>query len=127
MTNQFYKASSPLNVYRGKYGFTLLAALLFVNTGCASFRRCGRDDSWLGQDKARHFAATALIGGGVTLLADDETDSAAAIGWSTAVATGVAKEVYDLRVKKTCFSWKDLAWDIIGASVGVSIAAWATD
>lgn len=127
MMNQFYKASSPLIVYRGKYGFALLATLLIINTGCASFRSCGRDDLWLGQDKARHFTAAAVIGGGVTLLADDETDSAAAIGWSTAVATGVAKEVYDLRVKKTCFSWKDLAWDIAGASVGVSIAAWVSE
>ena len=127
MTKRFYKASSPLKFYRGKYGCALLVAVLVVNTGCASFRRCGPDDSWLGPDKASHFAATALIGGGVTLLLDNETESAASIGWSAAVTTGIAKEVYDLRVKQTCFSWKDLVWDVIGASVGVTVASWASD
>jgi len=125
--NRFYKASSPLIVYRGKYGFALMAVVLIFNTGCASFRGCGPDDAWLGPDKVKHFTATALIGGGVTLLADDETDSPEALGWSAAVAAGYAKEIYDLRVKKTCFSWKDLAWDIIGASAGVTLAAWAND
>jgi putative lipoprotein len=129
MTNRFYKASSPLKVYRGKYGYALLAVLLGINSGCANFRSCGQDDPWLGPDKVKHFTAAALIGGGATALAATETDTgeAAAIGWTVAVGAGLAKEHYDLRVKKTCFSWKDLAWDVIGASVGVSIAAWAAE
>lgn len=127
MTKRFYKASSPLKIYRGKYGCALLAALLLINGGCAGIRSCGAEDPWLGSDKARHFAAAALIGGGVTLLADNETDSSPAVGWSAAVATGATKEVYDLKVRKTCFSWKDLVWDVIGASVGVSIAVWASE
>jgi len=133
MPKRFYKASSPLIPYRGKYENEIRGALfcllLLIQTGCAGFRTCGPDDSWRGNDKFKHFAAASVIGAGATAIASSEYDSgdAAVIGMSTAMAAGLGKEWYDLRVKNTCFSWKDLAWDFLGASVGVSLAAWATD
>ena len=137
MRERFYKASSPLNGYRGKSEFSLRFAVFLAGTvmaasfssGCAGIRVCDQGDDWLGSDKAKHFAASALIGGGVTAIAGQEMDSgdAAGIGMATALGAGVGKEIYDVRVKKTCASWKDLAWDCLGASVGVTIAAQASD
>ncbi|HMP91200.1 MAG TPA: hypothetical protein PJ991_13450 [Kiritimatiellia bacterium] len=106
----------------------LLTWTTFVS-GCANFRSCGGGDDWWGPDKKKHFAASAAIGAGTTLAVSTRADTAdaAAIGFATATAAGAAKEWYDLNIKKTCWSWKDLVWDIIGASVGASLAAWAVD
>jgi uncharacterized protein YfiM (DUF2279 family) len=132
MPKRFYKADSPLIPYRGKQAGQTLPFLLLgllVVSGCTGFRACDQNESWTGSDKAKHFTAAAIIGGGVTAIATQETDSteAATIGMATAMAAGLGKEWYDLEVKKSCFSWKDLVWDFIGASAGVSVAAWATD
>jgi uncharacterized protein YfiM (DUF2279 family) len=118
-----HRGKCPLNV------LVFIFALIVLQTGCAGFRFCERDEPWLGTDKGKHFAASALIGGGATAIANQstDTDEAVLIGISAAVAAGVSKEYYDVYHKKTCFSWKDLVWDFIGASVGVSAAAWATD
>jgi len=137
MPLRFYKASSPLIPYQGKYEqptarkkivfFCLIAAL--TQTGCAGFRSCGSGDPWLGPDKVKHFTASAVIGAGATALASTQADTgeSVAIGWTTATAAGAAKEWHDLYIKKTCFSWRDLVWDMIGASVGVTIGTWAVD
>ena len=132
MSVRLNKASSPIFMHRGKYQYGLLFcifAVIVLQTGCAGFRFCERDDQWLGADKGKHFAASALIGGGATAIANQstDTDEAVLIGISAAAAAGVSKEYYDLYHKKTCFSWKDLVWDFIGASAGITVAAWATD
>lgn len=103
----------------------LVAAVLLMQAGCAGFRTCG--DSWLGPDKAKHFAAGFVLGAGGALAARDlEPEEAAAVGWSTAMAAGFGKETYDLRVKGTCWSWRDVFWDFLGASLGAS-AVWARE
>ncbi len=128
MWKRFYKASSTRKVYRGKYPAALLA-LCLINVGCAGFRRCGPDDAWFGPDKPKHLAASALIAGAATAAAaqDQGRDEATAIGLGTALAAGAGKEWYDLRVKETCWSWKDMAWNLLGASLGATLAAQATD
>ncbi|NCD21351.1 MAG: hypothetical protein EOL90_00210 [Spartobacteria bacterium] len=84
-------------VSRGLHG--LVAAVLLLQAGCAGFRTC--NDSWLGPDKAKHFAAGFVIGAGGALAARDlEPEEAAAFGWTAAMAAGFGKEAYDLRVKK---------------------------
>ncbi|HMP97045.1 MAG TPA: hypothetical protein PKA51_09005 [Kiritimatiellia bacterium] len=100
-----------------------------MSVGCAGFRACGPEDDAWGADKRKHFVASALIGAGATAVAAQRNDTgdAAAMGFSVALAAGLAKEGYDLYGKQTCWSWKDLVWDVLGASVGVSLAAWATD
>ncbi len=129
MLERFYKASSPLKVYRGKYPLAGLVLLCLACSGCASFRSCGNGEGWFGQDKAKHFAGSALIGGSVTAIAaqDMDTGEAVALGYAVAMSAGIGKEVYDLNVKNTCWSWKDLVWDFLGASVGITIAAQAAD
>lgn len=103
----------------------LVAAVLLLQAGCAGFRTCG--DPWLGPDKAKHFAAGFVLGAGGSLAARDlGPEEAAATGWTTAMAAGFGKEAYDLRVKGTCWSWRDVFWDFLGASLGAS-AVWALD
>lgn len=94
----------------------------FLNSGCASFRSC--DDAWFGADKQKHFIASAALGAGFALLADGENSDgdATLIGITSATAFGAGKEWYDLSVKKSCWSWRDLVWDIMGASFGASVA-----
>ena len=43
------------------------------------------------------------------------------------MAAGLGKETYDLRVKGTCWSWRDVFWDFLGASAGASLAATLVD
>ncbi len=128
MRKRFYKASLTRNAHRGKYP-AALALLCLFNLGCAGFRSCGPGDAWFGPDKAKHLVASAAIGGAVAATAapDHGRDAATAIGFGTAMAAGLGKEAYDLHVKKTCWSWKDLAWDVLGASLGASLAAQTTD
>jgi putative lipoprotein len=128
MRNGFYKATSTRKPYRGKY-VVVLAALCLLNIGCAGLRRCGPDDTWFGHDKAKHLFATAAISATATTIAaqDRDRDEAAAIGFGTAMAVGLGKEAYDLHVKETCWSWRDLAWDALGASLGATLAAQTTD
>lgn len=128
MRNGFYKATSTRKPYQGKH-VVALAALCLLNIGCAGFRSCGPDDTWFGPDKVQHLAATAVIGATATTIAtpDQDRDAAAAIGFGTALAVGLGKEAYDLQVKRTCWSWKDLAWDLLGASLGATLAAQAAD
>ena len=106
-------------VSRGLHG--LVAAVLLLQAGCAGFRTCG--DSWLGPDKAKHFAAGFVLGAGGALAARDlGPEEAAAFGWTAAMAAGFGKEAYDLRIKGTCWSWQDVFWDFVGASAGASVA-----
>lgn len=104
----------------------LLAGALTLQAGCASFKTC--PDSWWGPDKFQHFAFAAAIGAGSAAAASSrfEPEEAAGIGLAVATLAGTGKEWRDLNVKKTCWSWKDLAWDVLGASAGASIA-WALE
>ena len=93
-------------------------------SGCADFHACR--DAWWGTDKAKHFAAAAMIGAGGAALVSPHCDveQACAVGFSAAMLAGTGKEWSDLNVRHTCWSWRDLFWDSLGASVGAS-TAWA--
>ncbi|HMP72819.1 MAG TPA: hypothetical protein PKE55_06095 [Kiritimatiellia bacterium] len=110
--------------HRARLSLPFLAIAL---SACSSFRVC--DDRWTGRDKAYHFTASAAIGSGSYVLAREAFDTsrseAALAASSVALAAGLAKETYDLHIKQTCWSWRDIAWDILGTSVGVTAAAWA--
>jgi putative lipoprotein len=82
-------------------------------------------DAWFGEDKARHFVVAAVLGAGVTAAAQqhDVADcDAPTVGVVTVIGFGAGKEVYDKRVKGTYWSWKDMTWNVVGATVG-SLAA----
>lgn len=125
--------------YRGKHEFYLynsvlvglICMLLLVSTGCTGFRVCAEGDPWFGQDKVKHFVGSAVAAAGVTLIAEnngaEDSEEAALIGFSASMALGTTKEVLDETVRDYCFSWKDLVWDFLGASVGASIAAAASE
>ena len=93
-------------------------SLLFL-TGCATVNH--PDDQWFARDKAYHFVAASVIGAGATLAVGDG-DAAPVIGVGVAMSFGAGKELYDRDVKKSYWSWKDLAWDCAGAVAGALAA-----
>jgi putative lipoprotein len=86
------------------------------------------DDPFFGSDKALHFVAAGAIAGtgyGVTTAFAEERWKAFVVGGSAAIAAGAAKEGLDAAGFGDP-SWKDFAWDVIGAAAGLGVA-WAID
>lgn len=101
-----------------------LVLVLLLPAGCATLGR--PDDPWFGRDKAKHFVAGVLMGAGGTAVAlnNGADDSGAVlVGVGFAMAVGAGKEWVDRDVRKTFWSWKDLAWDLAGAAAGAFAAA----
>ncbi|WP_455212578.1 hypothetical protein [Kaarinaea lacus] len=99
---------------------------MFVLTSCATTTHHSHDthkihDDWFGEDKLYHFLAAGVIGAAATKAAVNNQATpcdAMFIGISTTLVIGAGKEWYDLKVKKTLFSWKDMFWNLAGSSVG---------
>lgn len=75
----------------------------------------------MGRDKLKHLAVGTALGAATTYAAHDAGASigeARAVGVSMVVTVGAAKEVYDRDVKKTVFSWQDMAWNLLGGVLG---------
>lgn len=109
-----------MSAIRNMAGLLLLAVL----SGCASLPPAAQDD-WWGRDKAQHFIAGAVLGGGAAAIGhaagwSDAESGCAAVG--VVVAAGAAKEYYDVRVSQTGWSWKDQVWNMIGCVAGASLA-----
>jgi putative lipoprotein len=101
------------------------ALLLTVLTGATAY---ADGDSFWGRDKALHFAfagGIAGVGYGTTTALVDERWKAFAIGGAAAVGAGALKEGLDAAGFGDP-SWKDFAWDVIGAACGLGIA-WVVD
>ena len=117
----------------------LLAALLVADTGVAgtgAYREWERErsvqvlqltrdeirDSWLGEDKFKHFAFSYAVTAGTAAGARLFTDNDASVitGAALGVAAGVAKEIYDRRNRGGA-SLRDLLWDLAGVGAGVLI------
>lgn len=78
-------------------------------------------DSWLGEDKFRHFAASwaaMVFTYSAARAVDDDHNTAVAIALPVTAAFGIAKEVVDHR-RGGPFSFRDLTADALGAG-----AAW---
>ncbi len=87
---------------------------------CIALTGAARADDWTGPDKTLHFAVSASIsaGLGVTVLHfTGSTGDAVSSGLIGSLISGVAKELIDLAGRGTP-SWKDLAWDALGAATG---------
>ena len=79
-----------------------------------------KDSMHFAPDKKNHFAVSAALGVGARALVSDN-----ATAFGLALLPGVAKEFYDLKhPDKDCASYSDLAWDAIGAAVGVYSTHW---
>jgi putative lipoprotein len=76
-----------------------------------------RGDRWFGPDKLQHFFTSAFVQsvayGGLRRAGVESRPAIAGASAVTAFA-GVAKEMYDARVKGE-FSTRDLVWDAAGA------------
>lgn len=68
------------------------------------------------KDKQDHLAVSAVIGAASRLVIDDPY-----VAFGVAMVPGVAKEIYDMHHKDHhTASWQDLAFDAIGAAIGVT-------
>jgi uncharacterized protein YfiM (DUF2279 family) len=78
-------------------------------------------DKWFAQDKLLHFYFSATIAGLSYHVYTDQMkrdeDRGRIISVSLTALIGLGKELYDKK-KKNQFSWKDLAWDGLGLTVG---------
>ncbi len=91
-------------------------------TGCAT--ASPQNDSWFGRDKAKHFLAASVISGTAAAIADKQgmnNDKSFYFAFGITLSLGAGKEAYDLKIRKTSWSWKDLAWDAVGALAGYGI------
>ncbi|MBN2358870.1 MAG: hypothetical protein JXR83_05410 [Deltaproteobacteria bacterium] len=87
--------------------------------------RAQSGDPWLGEDKALHCAAAALLAGGGFALASLLLESQAGrlgVGAALAVGAGIGKELWDERSGGDP-SFRDLTWDAVGAVIGL-VAGW---
>lgn len=109
--------------------WAVVAALAVALAGAARAQSAD-PDPWFGQDKALHFGASAGIavtGYALGGLWDPSSEPLRLVmGGSTALAAGVAKELFDLTTGLGMPSWRDLAWDVAGTAVGLAVA-WAVD
>jgi len=81
-------------------------------------------DPWFGPDKALRFALSGAIAGlgyGTTAIYPNAIPTRVAFGAGLALTAGAGKELLDLAGYGDP-SWKDFAWDLAGAAVGVGIA-----
>jgi putative lipoprotein len=109
---------------RGLTNALLAATSALIACVSATKSAAAAGDDWLGPDKFLHFGVAAAIAGGgyaVSSLAFDERWQRAVSGGAAALAAGAGKELYDLSGAGDP-SWKDFAWDVAGAAVGVGIA-----
>ena len=106
--------------------FLLVSLLIIFLSACATATHHNQDtqvkrDTWFGEDKLYHFIAAGAIGAATTKVALNNQATpcdAVFIGISTTLVIGAGKEWYDLKVKKTLFSWKDMFWNFTGSAVG---------
>jgi putative lipoprotein len=106
---------------------TLTALVLLAATATplgAARAETGDADPWWGPDKLLHFSAAgslAIVGYAGTSMATENRPARAAVGATLAVGAGAAKELWDLDGHGDA-SWRDLTWDIIGATAGVLVS-----
>ncbi len=74
-------------------------------------------DPFIGRDKTKHFGASYIIAQATYQKTRSINKAILFTGM-----IGVAKELYDLKIKKTKFSFKDLFWDVTGLSAGVIVS-----
>lgn len=87
------------------------------------------DDPWLGTDKGLQFGigfGVAAIGYGVGRVTFEARLDSALFGFGVSVGAAGVKELMDLTLDTGTASWRDLAWGVVGAGLGV-IVAWLVD
>jgi len=108
--------------------FRCAAAASIVVLVIAPDARGADPDPFWGPDKALHFAVAGTLAGigyGTTTALTSDRWKAFAVGGGVAIGAGALKEGLDAMGFGDA-SWKDFAWDAIGAACGLGIA-WAID
>ena len=85
-------------------------------------------DSWLGEDKGKHFVASAVItvmAGSAARTAGLDAGTSHIAGAAVATGAGVAKEIRDHRQPGNFFSVRDLAWNLVGVAAGYAVLSQA--
>ncbi|MEO0097811.1 MAG: hypothetical protein ABIK78_06935 [candidate division WOR-3 bacterium] len=79
-------------------------------------------DNWFGEDKFFHFSLSSLLVGSSyhLLKCRLEKDKKSSAGFSliSTFLIGIGKEIYDKKIKKEFFSYKDLIYDVLGIFCG---------
>jgi uncharacterized protein YfiM (DUF2279 family) len=97
---------------------------LFLLVATRATAQAPAEDPWWGKDKALHLGVSAgLAAGGYGLggLWWKEAPPRLALGAGVALSAGLFKELSDL-ASYGHFSYKDLAWDGVGAAVGLTVS-----
>lgn len=80
------------------------------------------EDHWLGMDKFLHVAASASITGlsyhVYHCQYNNAVDRSIYFSFSLAGVSGIGKELYDAKVRRTYWSWKDIVADGVGIGLG---------
>ncbi len=69
-------------------------------------------DPWWGKDKALHFAVSFISYNGFYTFTGKKEEA-----YVFTLSLGLFKELIDWKVRKTTFSYRDLIYDIAGASL----------
>lgn len=79
-------------------------------------------DNWFGEDKFFHFSISSLlVGSSYHLLKcrlKRDEKSSTSFSLTTTFLIGIGKELYDKRIKKEFFSYKDLIYNLLGILCG---------
>jgi uncharacterized protein YfiM (DUF2279 family) len=85
-----------------------------------------QDDPWTSRDKFYHGGVSAVIGA-VTARAARDHDTgrcdAFRIGTTVSFGIGAGKELLDQEFRHKGWSWRDLAWDTAGGTLGAWLAS----
>jgi uncharacterized protein YfiM (DUF2279 family) len=84
-------------------------------------------DYWFGKDKAYHWGVSAFLTVSAycayTFLVKSKDPESTILSCAFALTIGLAKEDFDLKVKKSFFSLKDLGADCAGIGTGLLMIA----
>lgn len=98
----------------------LLLASVVILSGCAGAPR----ESWWGEDKLKHLGVATALSATATYAAVEagqDGEEAQVRGIGVVLVLGAAKEGYDSGQANNRWSWKDMAWNVVGALVGSSL------
>jgi len=104
-----------------------LTSLAFViATLCACSPLPPKDDPWTSPDKFKHAGASAVTGAVAVRVARDRDAGrcdAFRIGTVVSFGIGAGKELIDQEFRHKGWSWRDLAWDTAGGTLGAWLAS----
>ncbi len=122
------RKTKPAKRARGAFlPICLALTLALAGSGCTTLP-AREDDAWFGTDKACHFIAggalsLSTVGAARQAKCDDGT--AFALGLGVVFTIGSGKECHDTFIRKTYWSWRDMAWNLAGAILGGSLVLMA--